>query len=117
MKRFIVGCFILFTLASVRAQSGPIISEFMASNTHTLADDFGNYEDWIEIQNTAATNVNLLDWSLTDNSSKLTKWRFPATDLPPGGFLVVFASNKDRRTVGSPFHTNFKLAASGSYLA
>jgi len=117
MKRFIVGCLSLFTIISVRAQGGPIISEFMASNSHTLADENGSYEDWIEIQNTASTNVSLLDWSLTDNSSKLAKWRFPATNLPPGGYLVVFASNKDRHTPGMPLHTNFKLNASGGYLA
>ena len=107
-----MGCFTAVTgLAQVR------ITEFMASNSHTLADDFGNYEDWIEIQNTSPTNVNLLDWSLTDNASSLTKWRFPATDLPAGNFLVVFASNKNRRTVGAPFHTNFKLSAASGYLA
>src|SRR5439155_10081362 len=35
-----------------------------------------------------------------------------------GGYLVVFASGKDRRstTPGSRLHTNFKLSASGEYL-
>ena len=93
------------------------ISEFMASNTHTLADEDGSFEDWIEIQNSSPATVNLLDWSLTDSAGNLTKWQFPATNLPPGGFLVVFASNKDRRTPGSPLHTNFKLDADGEYLA
>ncbi len=93
------------------------ISEFMASNTQTLADEDGSFEDWIEIQNTSPATVNLLDWCLTDKSGNLTKWRFPATNLPPGGFIVVFASNKDRRTPGAPLHTNFKLSAAGGYLA
>ncbi|MGB0993959.1 MAG: CotH kinase family protein, partial [Akkermansiaceae bacterium] len=33
------------------------------------------------------------------------------------GFLVVFASGKDRRTEGGELHTNFSLKKSGEYLA
>ena len=93
------------------------ISEFMAANTRTLADEDGSYEDWIEIQNFSAGPVDLNNWCLTDTASSLTKWRFPATNLNAGGYLVVFASNKNRRTPGKPLHTNFKLDAAGEYLA
>ncbi len=103
--------------------SGPVISEFMASNTNatnpllTLLDEDGESSDWIEIQNAGDSTANLLDWSLTDKADNLTKWRFPATNLPPGGFLVVFASEKDRRVPGARLHTNFKLDGQGEYLA
>ncbi len=93
------------------------LTEFMASNTSTLMDEDGAYEDWIEIQNQSPITINLLDWSLTDTAGNLTKWKFPATNLPPGEFLVVFASNLNRRAPGAPLHTNFKLAAAGEYLA
>ncbi len=52
---------------------------------------------------------------MTDDATKLTKWQFPATLLPAQGYLVVFASGRDTNVAGQ-FHTNFKLAASGSYL-
>ncbi|HEU5125134.1 MAG TPA: lamin tail domain-containing protein, partial [Verrucomicrobiae bacterium] len=107
----LVLIFSLNTHAQVR------ISEFMASNTHTLADEDGAFEDWIEVQNTSTATVNLLDWSLTDSANNLAKWRFPATNLPPGGFIVVFASSEDRRVPGKPLHTNFKLDADGEFLA
>lgn len=106
----------LSLLAVVSAQAQLRISEFMASNSDTLADEDGSFEDWIEIQNTSPVAVNLLDWSLTDSASNLTKWRFPATNLPPGQFLVVFASDKNRRNPGAPLHTNFKLGTDGEYL-
>jgi hypothetical protein len=93
------------------------ISEFMASNTRILADEDGDFSDWIEIYNPTALTVNLADWSLTDNANNLTKWRFPATNLAGGGFMVVFASGKDRRTPGGRLHTSFQLAAGGEYLA
>ncbi len=110
-----------FTAATGFAQLR--ISEFMASNTSTntsgshLVDEDGDPSDWIEIQNFSPATVNLFDWSLTDSAGNLAKWKFPATNLPPGGFLVVFASNKDRRTPGARLHTNFKLDAAGEYLA
>jgi hypothetical protein len=93
------------------------ITEFMASNTHTLADEDGDFSDWIEIQNTSGTNVNLFNWSLTDSAGNPTKWLFPSTNIAPGSFMVIFASGKDRRIPGQELHTNFKLSADGEYLA
>ena len=39
------------------AQVKVIISEFMASNDATTTDQFGLSSDWIELFNTAATNI------------------------------------------------------------
>ncbi len=94
-----------------------IISEFMAKNTSTLADEDGDFSDWIEIHNGSACPLNLNNWCLTDDATQLAKWRFPSTNLPSGQFLVVFASNKNRRVPGAPLHTNFKMADQGEYLA
>ncbi len=104
------------TLWAQSAAAQVIITEFMASNTRTLKDDFGFYEDWIEVYNAGSTNVNLLNWGLTDASGTPFKWQFPATNLPPKGYLLVFASGRDRRTPGLPLHTNFKLDPAGEYL-
>ena len=107
----------LLGLAVLPAHAQFRISEFMAANSSTLADEDGAFEDWIEIHNTSPTNASLAGWHLTDAAGNLTKWTFPATNLPPGGYLVVFASNKDRRTPGGRLHTNFKLSADGEFLA
>ncbi|HEY2951034.1 MAG TPA: lamin tail domain-containing protein, partial [Verrucomicrobiae bacterium] len=93
------------------------ITEFMASNTRTLADEDGAFPDWIELHNAGATTVNLLGWSLTDDPANPTKWRFPATNLAANAYLVVFASGKNRATPGARLHTSFSLGASGEYLA
>jgi hypothetical protein len=115
LLRTVVVSFVL--LLGLPASAQLRISEFMAANTKTLADENNSYEDWIEIQNPSATNVDLFNWSLTDSKSNPTKWRFPSTNLPPGGFIVVFASDKDRRTPGARLHTSFKLDSGGEYLA
>ena len=103
------------TPAAIQAE--PAITEFMASNTLTLADEDGSYPDWIEIFNPDDTPTNLTGWYLTDNVKKKAKWQFPAVTLAPQCYLVVFASGKDRRDPAHPLHTNFKLNADSSYLA
>jgi hypothetical protein len=96
----------------------PVISEFQASNTTTLQDEDGDFEDWIEIRNPDIADLNIGGWYLTDDNQNLDKWQFPAnTVIPAGQHLVVFASNKDRAQAGSQLHTNFQLAADGEFLA
>ena len=94
-----------------------LISEFMASNASTLTDKDGDYSDWIEIYDPCLPSVDLDGWYLTDDPANLTKWRFPSVQLSRGGFLLVFASGKDRAIAGFELHTNFKLGADGEYLA
>ena len=95
-----------------------VISEFMAFNDNILADEDGEFTDWIEIYNQWDKTVNLDGWSLTDNANNLEKWRFPdGIQLAPDQFLVLFASGKDRCVAGSELHTNFNLDGGGEYLA
>lgn len=95
----------------------PRISEFVAQNTYSLLDEDGDSEDWIEIENTAGTPVSLAGWYLTDNPENLTKWQIPAVTLDPNGYLVIFASNKDRVDPAANLHTNFTLQAEGEFVA
>lgn len=114
-------CLCLFVLASatarVAAAETVTITEFLAHNTSGLKDEDGAFSDWIEIFNSGATTTNLDGWFLTDSAANLTKWRFPATNIPPSGFLIVFASSKNRAVPGAPLHANFSLNTSGEYLA
>jgi CotH kinase protein/Concanavalin A-like lectin/glucanases superfamily/Lamin Tail Domain len=105
------------TLLSSRLDAQVIISEFVASNIEGILDDDGNHEDWIELKNAGVAAVDLSGWFLTDSSSQLRKWPLPAKVLQPGNYLLVFASNKDRRNPAAVLHTNFKLDGGGEYLA
>ena len=106
-----------FTFHSTTASAGLVISEFMAINNSVLRDEDGAYSDWIELYNSGSNTVSLAGWHLSNKSTNLTQWTFPATNLAPHGFLVVFASNKNRSIAGAELHTNFKLSGSGEYLA
>lgn len=107
---------VLAASTGARAQS-VLISEFLASNDGGLADEDGDFEDWIELYNQADISINLGGWHLSDDPEDLARWRFPSVELLPGGYLVVFASGKDRRDPAANLHTNFKLSSGGEYLA
>ncbi|MBL9139055.1 MAG: lamin tail domain-containing protein [Verrucomicrobiales bacterium] len=96
------------------------ISEWLAgySGEAGLHDEDDELQDWIELENLTDTPVNLKGWSLTDDAQDPGLWVLPDTVLAPRGFVVVFASGKDRRgddTRGRR-HTNFKLGLEGEYL-
>lgn len=93
------------------------LSEFMAQNRRTLNDENGDASDWIEVQNTSETVASLAGWALTDDPANLAKWHFPPVSIPARGFLVVFASGKDRTNATARLHTNFRLSSGGGYLA
>jgi len=94
-----------------------VISELMANNNLTLADEDGDFSDWLEICNPTDAAVDLDGWYLTDDAANLTKWEFPSYVLESGAYLTVFASDKDRTDPQTPLHTNFRLSSEGEYLA
>lgn len=112
----LVSASLLLSALGASAAEQVIISEFMASNNSGLRDEDNQLADWIEIYNSGTNAVNLDGWFLTDNSNNKTKWRFPATNIASGGFVIVFADSKDRRVPGAPLHANFALSAGGEYL-
>lgn len=112
MGKLIPFCFCFLGLAMGRAEV--VISEFLAINDTILADEDGDYSDWVEIWNRGEEAVDLAGYFLTDDAERLTRWTFPSVSLEAGEYLVVFASDKNRR-VGE-LHTNFKLSSSGEYL-
>jgi hypothetical protein len=94
---------------------GIVINEFLADNMKTIADADGEYSDWIELYNGGTQAVNLDGYSLTDNFGNPGKWRFPAINLNPGKYLLVWASGKNRLDVNG-LHTDFKLTKTGEEL-
>lgn len=101
----------------VFSQDAVRITEFMAVNDGPVTDEDGDFSDWIELYNAGTNVVNLFEWRLSDRPDRSGAWRFPATNLPPNGYLLVFASGKDRRMPGAPLHTDFRLTSAGEYLA
>lgn len=96
MKKFITLLFFLNCLSAF-PQAIIKINEIQSNNGSTFSDEDGDYEDWIELYNAGTSSINLLNYSLTDNINTPNKWKFPSVVLQPGGYLLVFASGKDRK--------------------
>ena len=73
------------------------ISEVMSRNVTFFPDENGAHPDYIEVRNTTGQPVNLEGWALSDNRSKLMRWKFPSVTLPAGGCLAVHCSGVDRK--------------------
>ena len=87
-----------------------VINEMMASNSTTIADEHGEYDDWIEIFNPGLTAVLMSGMFLEDNDG--FRW-----EIPPGiginsGEYLLFWADDGWPTQGS-LHTNFKLSKDG----
>ncbi|MGB1259833.1 MAG: FN3 associated domain-containing protein, partial [Akkermansiaceae bacterium] len=101
----------------VNATENPLqINELIANNSNGLRDEDGDASDWIELYNPNPFVIDGGSYRLTDNPSLATTWQLPfGTAIPANGYLVVFASSKNR--TGAELHTDFKLDADGDYLA
>jgi len=94
--------------------SGVVINEFMASNDATVADEAGEYDDWVELHNNGDQLAELRGLYLTDDLAQPTRWMLPDVTLAPGAHLLIWC---DDDTEQGPLHTNFKLSAGGEDLA
>jgi hypothetical protein len=95
------------------------INELMASNTKTLVDNAGDYDDWIEIYNKGDFPVDLAGLYMTDDFSTPDLWVVPSgypdsTMIQPGHFLLIWADAEVNQGV---LHAGFKLNAAGEQVA
>ncbi len=91
------------------------INEFMASNDTTIADENGEYDDWIEIYNANDFDVNIGGMFLTDDLQEPNKFQIAdtlpsVTTIPAKGFLILWADGQPEQGV---LHLDFKLSAKG----
>ena len=101
---FLVSCITFYTsLAQI------LINEYSAANYNTFADNYGEFEDWVELYNPTSASIDLNGWSITDKPSNPTKWTFPSSFIiPANSVAIIFCSGKDELT-GGVAHSNFKI--------
>lgn len=97
------------------AQTGLVINEVMPSNDSTIADEMGEYDDWIELSNISDEVILLDGLYLTDKPAIPTRWSFPLENImiEPGEYLLIWTDSDPEQ--GS-LHTNFRLDADGEYI-
>ncbi|NPD84562.1 T9SS type A sorting domain-containing protein [Lentimicrobium sp. L6] len=106
--KIILILLVIFIYQPIKAQL--TINELMAANSSIIYDpDFDESSDWVEIYNNSSGEVNLSNYSLTDNLDEPGKWSFPSgTTIPAHGFLIIWADGQD-----TGLHTSFKLSSDG----
>ena len=73
---FLTLAFILF----FHFVSGQIlINEYSGANYDAFQDNYGEYEDWLELYNTTGAAIDLNGWYLSDKSTNPLKWQFPSS--------------------------------------
>ena len=60
-----------------------VINEIMASNDQTQADQYGEYDDWIELYNNGTQSINLSGYHLSDDLTNLSKYTFGNSIIGP----------------------------------
>ena len=89
-----------------------LINELMASNSSTIQDPQGEYDDWIELLNVTNQEIDLTGHYLSDEPNNPRKWQFPAgTRIPANGFLLVWADEDGMAPEG--LHASFRFSAAG----
>lgn len=91
--------FLWFSLSFEGGFSQPIvISEVVASNSIHYDEDLET-PDWFELHNTTAAPISLKDWAVSDDPDHLTLFTFPEIAIAPHSYLMVWASDKNRKEV------------------
>jgi hypothetical protein len=106
---------VLGALLPLRGQGASLcFNEVVALNDTGRVDEDGDRPDWIELFNGTTAAMNLGGYGLSDEEAAPFKWIFPSRIISAGGFLIVFASGKDR--TNSFLHANFGIRAEGERL-
>ncbi len=92
------------------------ITEFLSDNEKGLRDEDGSREDWFEVRNFGSGAMSLSGWGVGADPRGIGRWIFPDRVLAGGGYLVVFASGKNRTNPVANLHTGFKIPKSGGSL-
>lgn len=109
-NQFVLLFVLLFTNSMI-AQSDVVINEFMASNDTAIADQDGDFDDWIELYNNSDMDIDISGYMLSDDSTEPMKFVFPAgTIISQNGYVIIWCDD-DQEQVG--FHTGFKLSGGG----
>jgi spore coat protein CotH len=87
-----------------------VINELCASNGSIVEDEFGEYDDWVELFNNNSTEMSLSGLYLSDDIDQLNKWPLPNINIEGQGYTLFWLDGEPNE---GELHANFKLSASG----
>ena len=69
------------------------MNELLCQNITFNHDEFGEYDDWIELFNASAETIALDGYFLTDDSVNWNKFPLPNVSIPGNSFMVFWMDN------------------------
>ncbi|MDW3652737.1 MAG: CotH kinase family protein [Bacteroidia bacterium] len=91
-----------------------VINEFMASNDNAVADQDGEYDDWIELYNKGTEALDIGNYHLSDDGDELDKFTFPSGTIIQANEYITVWADEDSSQAG--YHADFKISAGGEGL-
>jgi hypothetical protein len=92
-----------------------LLNEICTKNSSIVADEAGEFEDWVEVINPSVDPVQLSAYFLTDDlEDEPFRWNFPEQILGPNERVLVWL---DKDLDQGLFHAPFKLKQDGEELA
>jgi len=106
--------FLLIIQLGLAQNQTVVINELMSSNKTAVADEAGDFDDWIELYNNSDTPVNLSGYGLSDDEANLGKFKIPdGVSIAGKGYLIIWADDDQEQGI---LHAQFKLSGSGERL-
>lgn len=88
-----------------------VINEAMSDNDEAVADEAGDFDDWIELFNNLDIPIDLSGYGLSDDIDDLGKFTLPTgTLIAENGYLIIWADDDQEQ---GPLHAQFKLSSTG----
>ena len=101
--------FIIIFISSLLFGQSLQINEIVSSNSSSFYDEDGDTPDWIEIYNFGRSPINLDGYGLSDDLSEKLKWKFPDISIQPNDYLLVLASNEDKKNLVNSWHAEITV--------
>jgi len=106
--------FLAFLVFNNQSFGQLFINEAQSSNDLTLADNFLEYDDWIELYNPNNSPIDIAGYFMSDDLADPLKHQFkfgnPAlTTVPANGYLLLWADDDEEQGAN---HLNAKIAIS-----
>lgn len=83
------------------------INELLCENVSFNNDEFGEFDDWIELYNSSDQTVSLNGYFLTDDSVNWNRFALPNVSIPSQSYMIFWLDN-DPET--GNYHGTFNLA-------
>jgi|GEM_PF-400237 len=104
------------TSSAPSSAAGLVLNELGANNVAAIADEHGDYDDWIEVFNTTNSSISLGNVYLTNDAGNWTKYHIPtgtSESTSAMGHTLIWADNEPAE---GDLHTNFELDAAGGWV-